>query len=77
VAQTRALPFATGHAAHAASAGTLFARGAAGVGVQGWHAVKRLRAGVGISKVRYLEQQREADSEERYACARLRSWLGR
>ena len=36
---------ATGHAAHAACGGTLFALGAAGVGLQGWHAVKRLRGG--------------------------------
>ena len=36
---------ATGHAAHAACSDTLFALGAAGVGLQGWHAVKRLRKG--------------------------------
>jgi len=40
-----ALRFATGHAAHAVCGGTLFALGAVGVGLQGWHAVKRLRKG--------------------------------
>src|SRR6516164_6188099 len=43
VALAGALLFSTGHAAHAVCGGTLFARGAAGVGVQGWHAVRRLR----------------------------------
>jgi hypothetical protein len=38
---------ATGHAAHAVYGGTLFALGAAGVGLQGWQAVKRLRGGEG------------------------------
>jgi len=41
---TGALCFATGHPAHAAFGGRCFAAGAAGVGVAGWHAVKRLRA---------------------------------
>jgi hypothetical protein len=40
-----ALLASTGHAAHAVCGGFLFALGAAGVGVQGWHAVKRLRNG--------------------------------
>jgi hypothetical protein len=35
----------TGHAAHAVYGGILFALGAEGVGLQGWHAVKRLRGG--------------------------------
>jgi hypothetical protein len=39
-----ALLFSTGYTAHAVCGGTLFALGAAGVGLQGWHAVKRLRA---------------------------------
>jgi hypothetical protein len=39
-----ALWFSTGHAAHAVCGGTLFALGAAGVGLQGWHAVRRLRS---------------------------------
>jgi hypothetical protein len=47
VALARALLFSTGHAAHAACGGILFALGAAGVGLQGWHAVKRLRGGEG------------------------------
>jgi hypothetical protein len=47
VALAGALLFATGHAAHAVCGGTLFAPGAAGVGLQGWHAVKRLRGGEG------------------------------
>ena len=42
-----ALRFATGHAAHAVCGGTLFALGAAGAGLQGWHALKRLRGGEG------------------------------
>ena len=42
-----ALLFSTGHAAHVVCSGILFALGAAGVGVQGWHAVKRLRGGEG------------------------------
>jgi hypothetical protein len=42
-----ALLFSTGHAAHAVCGGTLFALGAAGVGLQGWHAVKRLRGSEG------------------------------
>jgi hypothetical protein len=47
VALAGALLFATGHAAHAVCGGTLFALGAAGFGVQGWHAVKRPRGGEG------------------------------
>jgi hypothetical protein len=34
----------TGHAAHAVCGGIFFALGAAGVGLQWWHAIKRLRA---------------------------------
>ena len=45
VALAGALLFSTGHAAQAVCGGTLFALGAAGVGLQGWHAVKRLRGG--------------------------------
>ena len=41
-----ALLCSSGHAAHVISGGALFALGAAGVGVQGRHAAKRLRAGV-------------------------------
>ena len=52
VALPAALLCSTGHAAHAVCGGTLFARGAAGVGVQGWHAVKRLRAAKGRSEGR-------------------------
>jgi hypothetical protein len=37
----------SGLAAHAACGGTLIALGAAGVGPQRWHAVKRLRGGEG------------------------------
>jgi hypothetical protein len=37
----------TGHAAYAVCGGTRFALGAAGVGLQGWHAVKRRRGGEG------------------------------
>jgi hypothetical protein len=40
-----ALRFSTGHAAHVVCGGTLFALGAAGVGLQGWHAVEWLRGG--------------------------------
>ena len=40
-----ALMASTGHAAHVVCGGILFALGAAGVGLQGWHAVKRLRGG--------------------------------
>jgi hypothetical protein len=40
----------TCHAAHAVCGGILFALGAAGVGLQGWHAVKRLRAEKGRRK---------------------------
>jgi hypothetical protein len=42
-----ALLASSGHAAHVISGGTLFALGAAGVGLQGWHAAKRLRGGEG------------------------------
>jgi hypothetical protein len=42
VALAGALLFSSGHAAHVVSGGLLFALGAAGVGVQGWHAVTRL-----------------------------------
>jgi hypothetical protein len=38
-----ALWFSTGHAAHGVSGGILFAMGAVGIGLQGWHAIKRLR----------------------------------
>jgi hypothetical protein len=44
VALAGALLFPTGHAAHADCGGILFALGTAGVGLQGWHAVKRLSA---------------------------------
>jgi hypothetical protein len=37
----------SGHAAHVVSGGLLFTLGAAGGGVQGRHAVKRLRGGEG------------------------------
>ena len=40
-----ALLFSTGQAAHAVCGGILFALGAAGVGLQGWHAVRRRRGG--------------------------------
>jgi len=40
-----ALLCSSGHAAHAVCGGALFALGPAGVGLQGWHAVKRLRGG--------------------------------
>jgi hypothetical protein len=42
-----ALLASSGHAAHAVCGGPLFALGAAGVGLQGWHAVKRLRVETG------------------------------
>jgi hypothetical protein len=45
VAVAGALWFPTGHPAHAVCGGILFALGAAGVGLQGWRAVKRLRNG--------------------------------
>src|SRR5262249_47278768 len=41
-----ALLCSSSHATHVVSGGALFALGAAGVGLQGWHAVERLRAGV-------------------------------
>jgi hypothetical protein len=47
VALAGALWFSTGHAAHAVCGGLLGALGAAGVGLQGWHAAKRLRGGEG------------------------------
>ena len=47
VALAGALLFSTGHAAHAVCGSILFALGAAGVGLQGWHAVKGLRGGEG------------------------------
>jgi hypothetical protein len=47
VALAGALLCSTGHAAHAVSGGTLFMLGAVGIGLQGWHAVKRLRGGQG------------------------------
>ena len=40
-----ALFFSTGHAAHVFAGCVFFAMGAVGVGLQGWHAVKRLRGG--------------------------------
>jgi len=47
VSLTGALVFSSGHAAHVISGGALFfALGAADVEVQGWHAAKRLRAGI-------------------------------
>ena len=45
VALAGALLASSGHAAHAVCGAFLFALGAAGVGLQGWHAVKRLRGG--------------------------------
>jgi hypothetical protein len=45
VALDGALLLSTGHAAHAACGVIFFALGAAGVGLQGWHAVKRLQVG--------------------------------
>ena len=42
-----ALLLASGHAARVVAGCTLFALGAAGVGLQGWHAGKRLRGGEG------------------------------
>ena len=42
-----ALLFSTGHAAHVVCGSIRFALGAAGAGLQGWHAVKRLRGGEG------------------------------
>ena len=42
-----ALLTSTGHAAHAVCGGVLFALGATGVGLQGWHALKRLRGSEG------------------------------
>ena len=42
-----ALWFSSGHLAHAVCGGTLFALGAAGVGLQDWHALKRLWDGDG------------------------------
>ena len=42
-----ALLASTGHAAHAVCGCILLALGAAGVGLQGWHAAKRLRGGEG------------------------------
>jgi hypothetical protein len=47
VALAGALLFSTGQAAHAVCGGTPFALGAAGVGLQNWHALKRLRGGEG------------------------------
>jgi hypothetical protein len=47
VALAGSLLFSTGHAAHAVCSGILFALGAVGVGLQGWHAVKRLRGDEG------------------------------
>jgi hypothetical protein len=38
-----ALWFSTGQAAHAAFGALLFAAGASGVGLEGWHAIRRLR----------------------------------
>jgi hypothetical protein len=45
VALPAALLCSTGHAAHAVCGGVLFALGAAGANLQGWHAVKRARGG--------------------------------
>ena len=47
VALAGPLRFSTGRAAHVVCGRILFALGAAGVGLQGWHAVKRLRGGEG------------------------------
>jgi hypothetical protein len=46
VALAGALLFSNGHTAHVVSGGILFALRAAGVGLQGWHAVKELRGAV-------------------------------
>jgi hypothetical protein len=43
VALAGALFFSTGHPAHVVVGCIFFAMGTAGVGLQGWHAVKRLR----------------------------------
>jgi hypothetical protein len=40
-----ALLFSTGNAAHAVWGGIFFALEVVGIGLQGWHAVKRLRGG--------------------------------
>ena len=42
-----ALLFSDGHAKLVLIGGLMFALGTAGVGLQGWHAVKRLRGGEG------------------------------
>jgi hypothetical protein len=42
VALAGALWFSTGSPAHAVAGGLFFALGSAGIGLQGWHAVKRL-----------------------------------
>jgi hypothetical protein len=47
VALAGAFWFSAGHAAHVVCGGILFALGAAGVGLQCWHPVKRLRGGEG------------------------------
>ena len=47
VALVGALLHSAGHSAHAVGGGAHIALGAAGVGLQGWHAVKRLRGGGG------------------------------
>jgi len=47
VALPAALLFSAGHAAHAACGALLFALGAAGVGLEGWHVVTRLRGDEG------------------------------
>jgi hypothetical protein len=52
VALPAALLCSAGHAAYAVGGGTRFALGAAGVGLHGWHAVKRLQVG-GWSKACY------------------------
>ena len=47
VALAGALLASSGHAAHVVSGGIFFALGAAGIGLQSWLAVKRLRGGEG------------------------------
>ena len=47
VALVGALLCSSGHAAHVVAGGLLFALGAAGAGLEGWQAVKRLRGGEG------------------------------
>jgi hypothetical protein len=51
-----ALLFSNGPEAHVVCGGALFALGAAGVGLQGWHAVKRLRGGPAGSRPRAVRR---------------------